>query len=64
MPSTPVAPSDESDADDANDDDDDACLLHLPLHVLFPFYFYTHVSYSCLQSIISVSHKNALISFV
>ena len=24
---------------------DDVCLLHLPLHVLFLFYLYTHVSY-------------------
>ena len=43
---------------------DDVCLLHLPLHVLFLFYLYTHVSYSCMQSIISVSHKDALMSFV
>ena len=27
------------------------CLLHLPLHVLFLFYLYTHVSCSCMQSI-------------
>ena len=26
-------------------DDDDVCLFHLPLHVLFLFYLYTHVSY-------------------
>ena len=26
-------------------DDDDVCLLHLPLHVLFLFFLYTHVSY-------------------
>ena len=25
--------------------DDDVCFLHLPLHVWFLFYFYTHVSY-------------------
>ena len=30
---------------------DDICLLHLPLHVLFLFYLYTHVSCSCMQSI-------------
>ena len=24
---------------------DDICLFHLPLHVLFLFYLYTHVSY-------------------
>ena len=34
---------------------DDVCLLHLPLHVLFLFSLYTHVSY-CMQSFISVSH--------
>ena len=32
--------------------------------MLFLFYLYTHVSYSCMQSIISISHKNALMSFV
>ena len=42
---------------------DDVCLLHLSLHVLFLFYLYTHVS-TCMQSIISVSHKDALMSFV
>ena len=36
---------------------DDVYLLHLPLHVLFLFYLYTHVSYSCMQYVISVSHK-------
>ena len=30
-------------------DDDDVCLLHLPLHVLFLFSLYTHVSL-CMQS--------------
>ena len=39
-------------------------LLHLSLHVLFLFYLYTHVSYTCMQSIISVSHKDALMSFI
>ena len=39
------------------------CLLHLTLHVLFLFYLYTYVS-TCMQSIISVSHKDALMSFV
>ena len=34
------------------------------LHVLFLFPFYTHVSYTCMQSIISVLHKDALMSFV
>ena len=43
---------------------DDVCLLHLPLHVLFLFYLYTYVSCFCIQSIISVSHKDALMSFV
>ena len=33
-------------------------------HVLFLFFLYTHVSYTCMQSIISVSHKDALMSFV
>ena len=42
---------------------DDVCLLHLSLHVLFLFYLYTHVS-TCMQSIISVSYKDALMSFV
>ena len=42
---------------------DDVCLLYLSLHVLFLFYLYTHVS-TCMQSIISVSHKDALMSFV
>ena len=42
---------------------DDVCLLHLSLHVLFLFYLYTHVS-TCMQFIISVSHKDALMSFV
>ena len=43
---------------------DNVCLLHLPLHVLFLFSLYTHASYTCMQSIISTSHKNALMSFV
>ena len=44
---------------------DDVCLLHLPLHVLFLFFLYTHVSYYlCMQSIIFVSHKDALMNFV
>ena len=43
---------------------DNVCLLHLPLHVLFLFSLYTHVSYTCMQSIISVSHKDVLMSFV
>ena len=38
--------------------------LHLPLHELFLFYLYTHVSYICMQFIIFVSHKDALMSFV
>ena len=42
---------------------DDVCLLHLSLHVLFLFYLYTLVS-TCMQSIISVSHKNVLMSIV
>ena len=36
---------------------------HLPLQVLFLFYLYMHVSNSCMQSIIYVSHKDALMSF-
>ena len=42
----------------------DICFFHLPLHVLFLFSLYTHVSYTCMQSIIYVSHKDALMSFV
>ena len=42
----------------------DVCFFHLPLHVLFLFSLYTHVFYTCMQSIISVSHKDALMSFV
>ena len=38
--------------------------FHLPLYVLFLFSFNTHVSYICMQFIISVSHKDALMSFV
>ena len=37
----------------------DVCFFHLPIHVLFLFSLYTHVSYTCMQSIISVSHKDA-----
>ena len=40
----------------------DVCFF--PVHVLFLFSLYTHVSYICMQSIISVSHKDALMSFV
>ena len=40
------------------------CFFHLPLHVLFLFSLYTHVSYTCMQSIISILHKDALMSFV
>ena len=43
---------------------DDVCFLHLPLHVLFLFYLYIHVSYYCMQSIISISHKDALMNFI
>ena len=42
----------------------DVYLLHLPLHVLFLFSLYTYISCFCMQSIISVSHKDALMSFV
>ena len=42
----------------------DVCFFHLPLHVLFLFSLYTYVSYTCMQSIISVLHKDALMSFV
>ena len=38
--------------------------FHLSLHVLFLFFLYTHISYTCMQSIISISHKDALMSFV
>ena len=40
------------------------CFFHLPLHVLFLFSLYTYVSYTCMQSIIFVLHKDALMSFV
>ena len=40
------------------------CFFHLPLHVLFLLSLCTHVSYTCMQSIISVLHKDALMSFV
>ena len=40
------------------------CFFHLTLHVLFPFSLYTHVSYTCMQSIIFILHKDALMSFV
>ena len=42
----------------------DVYFFHLPLHVLFLFSLYTHVSYTCMQSIISVLHKVALTNFV
>ena len=42
----------------------DVRFFHLPLHVLFLFSLYTHVPYACMQSIISVSHKDDLMSFV
>ena len=42
----------------------DVCFFHLPLHVLFLFSLYTHVFYTCMQSIISILHKDALMSFV
>ena len=42
----------------------DVCFFHLPLHVLFLFSLYTHVSYTCMQSIIFVLYKDALMSFV
>ena len=38
---------------------------HFYLHTcLSLFSLYTHASYTCMQSIISVSHKDALMSFV
>ena len=40
------------------------CFFHLPLYVLFLFSLYTHVSYTCMQSIIFILHKDALMSFV
>ena len=42
----------------------DVCFFQLPLHVLFLFFLYTHVSYTCMQFIIFVLHKDALMSFV
>ena len=42
----------------------DVCFFHLLLHVLFLFFLCTHVSYICMQSIISFLHKDALMSFV
>ena len=42
----------------------DVYFFHLPLHVLFLFSLYMHDYYACMQSIISVSHKDALMSFV
>ena len=38
--------------------------FHLSLQVLFLFSFNTHISYICMQPIISISHKDALMSFV
>ena len=40
------------------------CVFHLPLHVLFLSFFIHMVLITCMQSIISVSHKDALIGFV
>ena len=42
----------------------DVCFFYLSLNILFLFSLYTHVSYTCMQSIISVLHKDALMSFV
>ena len=39
-------------------------LFHLPFHVLFLFFLYTHASYFFMQYIIFVSHIDALMSFV
>ena len=44
--------------------DVDVCFFHLFLYVLFLFSLYAHVSYICMQSTISVSHKNTLMSFI
>ena len=40
------------------------CLFffHLPFARVFLFSLYTHASYTCMQSIIFVSHKDALMS--
>ena len=38
--------------------------IHLSLHVLFLLSLYTHVSYYCMQSFISVSHLDAMMSFI
>ena len=40
------------------------CFFHPLFHVLFLFSLYTYDSYYCMQSIIFVSHKDALMSFV
>ena len=42
----------------------DVGLLHLPLHMLFLFSFYTHVSYILYAIFFFFSHKDALMSFV
>ena len=42
----------------------DVCFFHLPLHVLFIFSLCRHVSYTSMQSIIFVLHKDALMNFV
>ena len=38
--------------------------FQLPLYMLFLFSLNAHVSYICMQSIISISYKDALMSFV
>ena len=45
-------------------DDDDDVVINLSLHVLFLLSLYTHVSYYCMRSFISISHLDAMISFV
>ena len=39
-------------------------VIHLSFHLLFLFLLYTYVSYTCMQSIISISHKDALMGFI
>ena len=43
---------------------DDVCLLHLPLHVLFLFYLYIHVSYYLYAIYYFCFTQDALMSFV
>ena len=42
----------------------DICFFHLPLTCVVSFLSLYTCFYTCMQSIISVSHKDALMSFV